>query len=120
MELTREQALTEHRKMWNWIASETERRKKTASKDDYFLNHPEYEEIPDTECFCCEYDAERKETNLGYCSHCPIMWDTHDSLRRCISISSPFFKWTNVKDDNWELAAKYAREIANLPERKVK
>lgn len=27
MELTREQAIAEHRKMWYWIAEETERRK---------------------------------------------------------------------------------------------
>ena len=36
MKLTREQAIMEHRKMWNWIADETLRLKRRVPKDNYF------------------------------------------------------------------------------------
>ena len=45
MKLTREQAIKEHRKMWNWLAEHPEK-----DKDDYLeLNDFEYVE---NECFC--------------------------------------------------------------------
>lgn len=36
MQLTREEAIANHRKMWNWIADETERWEDCATKSDYF------------------------------------------------------------------------------------
>ena len=46
MKLTREQAIKEHRKMWNWLAEHPD-----MDKDDYLeLNDFEYVE---NECFIC-------------------------------------------------------------------
>lgn len=36
-QLTREQTIAEHRKMWNWIAEECLRRKEKVEKADYFI-----------------------------------------------------------------------------------
>lgn len=48
MELTREQAIKEHRKMWHWLAENPD-----MDKDDYLeLNDFEYVE---NECFLCHY-----------------------------------------------------------------
>lgn len=55
MKLTREQAIKEHRKMWNWLAEHPEK-----DKDDYLeLNDFEYVE---NECFLCHYSRQ----NSGY------------------------------------------------------
>lgn len=37
MKLTREQAIKEHRKMWRWIAEETENRRYCVSKTKYYI-----------------------------------------------------------------------------------
>lgn len=57
MELTREQAIKEHRKMWNWLAEHPEK-----YKDDYFeIHHEQFGHI-NNYCFLCEYNSQ----NDGY------------------------------------------------------
>ena len=34
--LTREEAINEHRKMWNWIADETLKQKRKVNENEYF------------------------------------------------------------------------------------
>ena len=65
MELTREQAIKEHRKMWNWLAENPD-----MDKDDYLeLNDFEYVE---NECFLCHYSHQ----NDGECCEedCILDW----------------------------------------------
>ena len=113
MKLTKKQAVKEHRKMWNWIADETERQKRKVSKEDYFNAHPEYE-IPFCKCFCCEYDL---KNGIGNCVKCPIKWSGARNIGICCCIenAASYNKW--FYSMAWKDAAKYAREIANLPER---
>lgn len=124
MKLTFDEAIENHRKMWNWIADETEKRKRCIEKLDYFdENNIEY---CHSLCFCCQYakdnsDVVKEGKGKKDCRLCPVDWGTiaeeydksqcyqHDTLydSRCKSLSQ----------DDWQSAAKYAREIANLPSR---
>ena len=112
MKLTKKQAVKEHRKMWNWIADETERQKRKVSKEDYFNAHPEYEMRPLLDCFCCEYDDQHELRN---CRYCPVLWNTEN--HRCYWNGTVFGSWGSTESCEWNNAALYAREIANLPER---
>ena len=54
--MTREEAIANHRKMWRWIADETERRECAVKKTDYFDAMGIHEEDrPLSNCYCCEY-----------------------------------------------------------------
>lgn len=112
MELTRERAIREHRKMWHWIAEETERRQEKVLKEEYFNMFFQTEDIANN-CFCCEYGSQFR----NICSHCPIVWGCAKKDSICIVSSSPYIKW--CLSTGWQDAAKYARQIAELPEREV-
>ena len=115
--LTKKQAVEEHRKMWRWIAEETEKQEKVVGKEEYLnLYYPDIE--LEYACFCCEYALQQG----GFCIDCPIDWDSECDEYMCIDK-------TDFKDDNlyalwnracgaenWKEAAKLAREIAELPE----
>lgn len=108
MNLTRERAIAEHRKMWNWIADETEKLKRKVEKSDYF-NAMGIDDIPDNECYCCEFNVYHPD----YCDeHCIIDWGCD---KWCLN--SYFKKWLFTYD--WQEAARLARIIANLPERRI-
>lgn len=104
LELTREEAIKRHRMLWNWIADETLRQKRFVGKQEAFahfgwpdiLNH----------CWCCEY------SDAG-CHLCLVDWGTEFG---CESNNSVYLMW--ICSNSYESAAKYAREIAKLPERK--
>ena len=107
MELTKERAIEEHRKMWNWIAEQYENVSEVLIElhnidrlKNYYIkeNHSELEDYEiDYNCFCCEYDDQFD----GDCLHCPLEWGGAYSSR-----------------DDFVLCGKIARKIANLPERR--
>ena len=108
MNLTRDQAISEHRKMWNWISYETKRKKRRVGKNEYFcaigINN-----VPNSGCYCCEFHVNNNEVNCG--DNCIIDWGKNVGC-----LSSYFLEWNNTTD--WEESARLARIIANLPERK--
>ena len=118
MELTREQAIAEHRKMWNWIADETERRGEKAEKIWYFIAHEFVGEVKNF-CFCCEYCWQNSD-RTPKCERCPIDWGGSRKTFQCC------FKHNDSSYDGlyglWSKAlyppkaAELARQIANLPE----
>ena len=112
MKLTFDEAIENHRKMWNWIADETEKRQRIVSKGDYFKENEIMEDVFE-KCFCCEYGGQRvgRYTGTDKCSYCPINWICDN----CEEKESPYTLWSDCEE--WELSAKYAREIANLPAR---
>lgn len=128
--LTKEQAVKEHRKMWNWIADETEKRKQTINKYDYAHKMgldlmPGYELFQQNHlCFCCVYDklnAEQSDFHFWHnCSHCPIDWQvkSKNGNYMCEKEQSPLHHYNTAHPD-YVLTAKYARQIANLPERNI-
>ena len=101
MYLTKREAITEHRKMWTWIADTAEREKRIVTKEDYFYqSHLNYEDLT-AGCYCCEYAAkkhhqEHKEVvNRFICVYCPLIW--HEGpmtkLAPCLDSESPFAKF---------------------------
>lgn len=111
MNLTREQAIYEHRKMWNWIADECLKRKRKVEKYEYFDEHPVYGEIPQCYCWCCEYSD-------VYCSTCPIQFD--GPMARCTNKpESPTIYNYYFSCCDYNIASECARKIANFPERSL-
>ena len=129
MKLTREQAIAEFRKMWNWIADETEKREDAVEKKEYFKENNLG--IVANDCFLCEYDWQAESDEEDSCYNCPINFGEvaeydEDGYRNrpCVDAEdSPYMKWSDHLLDmemfgkGHEALAKYAREVANLPER---
>lgn len=116
MELTREEAISKHRKMWSWIADEIEKEKKYQDIEYLKIEYCNDEEVRGvtSNCFCCEY------TNC-VCEFCPIEWESEAGDYMCLDQ----YKEKDCKglymlcfdELDWKEQAKLARKIANLPER---
>lgn len=110
MKLTREQAIEEHRKMWNLIADEILREKRKLNISDlkykYCVKNG-FKNI-NADCFLCEY------TNYN-CNRRPIDWKNDSKMFMCEKNQG---LWIKCRDaENWQEQAALARQIANLPER---
>lgn len=107
--LTEEQiaVVKNFRKMWNWIADETEKRNKTVNKWEYFEdNLIPVDDRPEADCYLCEIVGDHG------CECCPVNW----GFRYCGCDGSPYHLWySSWRLGEVHLAAKYARIIANLP-----
>lgn len=129
MQLTKERAIQEHRKMWNWIADQYENKtdllNKTECVDDlkrWYIYMTFLGETIDNDCFCCEYDYEFG----GVCEHCPLEWNSIYSCCMCVdkdafnnNLYGTISDFNHVKssDNDFSCCAKLARKIANLSER---
>ena len=102
MNLTKTEAIENHRKMWRWLAEETEKRERKVEKKKYFEEHG-IEDTPANMCYCCEY-ARR---SLSECGHCPIDWPRGGCSCWLYSL------WCGATD--YHEAAELARQIAELP-----
>ena len=114
MKLTREPAIAEHRKMWNWIADETEKRGEDIEKTEYFLKHNIKESVA-CHCFCCEY-AVHVQYDMPIQSsstHPATDWGGSMQILQCQS--GVFGLWVRCQDP--EESAQLAHQIAELPER---
>lgn len=119
MKLTREEAIERTRDMWNWIANKTLEREIIVTKWSYFIeNGIDIDDIPVSECYLCEY-SEQYGVYDAKCKYCPLKFTSETKSFGCLNDDSPFNKWDEVRFacGDYELAAKYAREIANLPEK---
>ncbi len=128
-ELTREQAIAEHRKMWAWIA---ENCNEETGKDIWQLkkDYVEANNLKDilNNCFCCAYAKQENnncETDMCWC--CPLNWGCppHEGMYYCEKTdedSTDDGLWVRALDlsseGNFKEAKKLALEIANLPEQK--
>lgn len=110
MELTRERAIEEHRKMWNWFAEQIEASKRVLRigdlKDDYFLK--KHKTRPIEGCYLCQYAYQE----WLYCSDCIV---EKPEGTGCLGGLYSEVALANC----WEKQAELARKIANLPEREV-
>ena len=119
-ELTREEAIQEHRKMWTWIAEETLKQKRKVTKEDYFL-HFQIKDIPKGNCYLCEYTFQFIEKSdlkfIIHCSFCPVYWASPEITGIPATCSfNAFYRWKEIKDDEfYQEASELAMEIANLP-----
>ena len=136
MQLTKEQAIKEHRKMWNWIADQYEQHtdliekyKNVDSLKHYYVNKYFPDEDIECNCFCCEYDNQYRELDilLNDCYHCPLKWGSDRDVDMCLYKNSEEYNLYGVLHEmqyedylsfDFVLCADLARQIANLPERK--
>lgn len=137
MKLTKEQAIKEHRKMWNWIADQYEEGRTTdihTLKSEYMIK-AEIKEVILHNCFCCKYAKEKIVSMISSandiasvpdrCTQCPVIWGTevYSHLLPCEHFFSAYQKLKRESCEldklgvDSELCACFAREIANLPER---
>ena len=125
MDLTREQAIKEHRKLWNWIADETIGQEIKVEKWEYFSLFKFIQPIH--ACYCCEYAknvcmSKSEDFSMGKrCQYCPIEWG-EESYNQCVSeeITNSYYSlWEECKSYNYIIAANLARLIAELPEREI-
>lgn len=126
MKLTKEKAIEEHRKMWNWIADELEKPEILITKETVHDLKVRYCNANNWNlrngCFCCEYDEQFADDR---CMNCPILWGTEDMVDdyycECNThedIDGLWWESNNLaKDGEYEGASVIARQIANLPER---
>lgn len=136
MELTKKQAIKEHRKMWIWIAYAIKNKEDCPAvvsrydwkslivdlKRHYLLNYKgrKYKDIR-TYCFCCEY-AYNTSNDTYYdndiCRYCPVIWS--GSTGYCCDKYGEYTELASLhgySDENRRKAYKLALKIANLPER---
>lgn len=128
MELTKERAIEEHRKMWNWIADQYEKVSDVLLKYHYIDALKEYyirTNLPNlgsiaSNCFCCEYDEQYE----GICENCPLEWG--GEYIGCLHLDNGdagLYELIDMLTDedscknDFLLCGKIARQIANLPER---
>lgn len=136
---TKDQAITEHRKMWRWIYDETVKQKRPVSKEEYLEKNNIFGLYCD--CFLCEYSIDERNKNdadFHMCDYCPLDWDSKfkneckctwkadfkpktDIGFKIIEklFAGYYYRWNEayIKGDYKE-AAKYAYKIANLKEKK--
>lgn len=118
--MTKQEAIKNHRAMWNWIADEIKEAKCVLDvyemKRQYlllngFLRVQNY-------CFLCQYSS-------GYgCQKCPMEWPSKAETYMCEDdgndLDGLWLECYNMYDNgdlDWRKQADFARQIANLPER---
>ena len=118
--MNKEKVIENHRKMWNWLADETEKRKLKMNKTDYFEENRECRGIKLRNwCYLCEYTV--NYTGIySYsinCGVCPINWGSDSGYYMCENDGKGIYsQWCHCDPDDWQTAARLARKIANLPE----
>lgn len=91
MVLTREQTITEHRKMWKWISRQIMKDykeqyliKAIASYKKIYLENNFKNEYIRQNCFCCNYAYDKSLWNLcSICSFCPLYWNAENTEKSC-------------------------------------
>lgn len=117
-----------HRKLWNWIADETERTHKCVDKWDAF-EHFGWRKSINTQCWACQYIRWRRKyrpSEIDCDDLCIVDWGVSERTGKsmCCVLNEPFDLsayelWSAcLHDQDWRKAAKVARIIANMPERK--
>lgn len=137
-ELTKNEAIQNHRKMWNWIAEQTKARKKPVDKKEYISEcDPEVRHITST-CWLCEYAEHHKQLRPGVrnghaCNACPLRWPnekiitelTNETTTLCFGtdgLDNPetvglYGRWYYATLHNdWERCYDLAKQIENMPE----
>ena len=129
--ISKEIAITEHRKMWEWIAHETHRTKNCATEYDYFrknntifnLTNDEFIHAITNTNFACQYCRQILPLNEDIeCFYCPFEWGPDHRNYECeekiegIHGDGLFAKWQyyTFEKKHAALAADVANTIATL------
>lgn len=127
LSLTKEEAIRQHRKMWNWIANKL---KSEETKSHLFITgyKKEYAEtyFPGMEiqanCFLCEYSENQLKTEDEYkCYYCPLKWgelENDDCMAVCDGgLGQGLYEKALLTSDSNYLYY-LSKQIAELPVRK--
>ena len=134
MQLTKSQAIKEHRNMWNWIADQYDKDRNSrvsVLKEEYIKERLGGEQHIACNCFACDYAFNTMMTvRIGRfkyeeerCRYCPFTWvskeeDEHSIKLRCCPCENDGSPYLRVKRAiNLKQKSRSAKEIANLPER---
>ena len=130
IKMTKEEAIVNHRRLWNEIADMLDRGERYDHVDvlkRQALNNIGEENDICNNCYCCEYAK-------NDCRRCPVIWnnESYDYMCEigyddsCEDLYDDLYdvkhnsEWANflmlMKQKDYDTAAKIAREIANLPE----
>ncbi len=129
--LTKEQAIQEHRKMWNWIAKNCNRKTSLSIRQLKAMYIKKFNTGSLTNnCFCCEYAGPQVTNSAEHmCDYCPILWGSE----RKKNISCFYCEYKVERADfnglysracrlsnhrHYFMARILARKIANLPSKK--
>ena len=134
MNISREGAIRKHREMWNWIAEQYENGATVPVrrlKQDFIKNYYPYDS-PDSDCYCCGYaetvHCGSSTVSLRKCESCPLAWPSNQKIYMCVyktrrlttdGLYGRIKDYTDPTIAAYKIAATIAREIANLPERKI-
>lgn len=117
-ELTREEAIELHRKMWQdmraEIGDDPYKSDRLAFKEKWIEKHFPNEHVR-SDCFLCEYAqyTDRANATGAICDGCPIAWNSHDDPD-CTPGYSSFWE-----DGSVDYRYSPISEILVLPEREV-
>ena len=135
MNISREEAIRKHREMWNWIADQYEERRAASVErlKRKFIEKHYPDDRPNSNCYCCEYSGDFPAPMIGSplynCIRCPLKWPSLNKTYMCLyatksiepnGLYGKVVYYTNLDILNYKKAAAITREIANLPERKIK
>lgn len=108
--LTREQAIEEHRKMWNWIADETLKQKRKVNENEYF-QHINLTDIPKDNSFISEYIMQQME--ITKTTSIDVILDNFEYGKQ-FAIPTAGDSFSYCDHNHYQNASIIAREIANL------
>lgn len=129
MKLTKQKAIEEHRKMWNWIADELLNPETQKQNCNVHTLKQKYCKENDLElfeaCWCCEYDTQfinERNSERMRCKNCPLTWGTEcETDNFYCERGEDGGLWWNAHqlaiNGEYEGASELARQIANLPEK---
>ena len=123
MKITKEQAIINHRKMWRWIADETENTGIIHDEIDYLIRFAKG--IPYRNSFCCQYANEQFITlSNSRCFYCSLDWGSDRTTMQCMDVynyndnKNIYGLWVESKyKQDIQGCVELARQIAELPER---
>ena len=125
MNLTREQAIAEHRKMWLWISRQimkdyvaNEKVRTIYSYKCDYLNCNFPNEKVKSKCFCCEYAAQHS----GSCyKDCPLYWNDRNTILTCCEslgyydvINKIPFSYLTGQDEYYRISNEEAKRMARM------
>ena len=133
MQLTKEQAIKEHRKMWNWIADQYKNGCTDFIYDieDRYIKECTNYSPSDFECwsFCCEYSIQNDV--LDSCDSCPLVWGNVPGFAYCLQLYGTSENgdmrglYAKIADETWngneidfDKVYKLCKQITDLPERR--
>jgi len=108
--ITEKEALQKTAHTWRWLEEHPDK-----EKQDYFEQH-DIRDIPESACYCCEYDSQAKKDSEDDCVHCPLkaLWRT-----TCYQDGSLYAVWYKVEKSNknyLKIRSEYAGQIAAAAE----